>query len=220
MVFDEQRSFFSSNKINDLNFFSGFGTKITNHSQIINSFSPLSAWQTHSTNIKFATQPETNIKDVDGLITKTKGLLLMVKTADCVPIIFADRKNKIIGISHQGWKGTLDQLAVKMVFEMQKHGAQIEHLFAAVGPAICKKCYAVSPDLYAKFSQKFSLKEKDNYLDLKQINYQQLLSTGLKPEQIEVSRNCTYCEKELFYSCRRDGKKSPARMISFIAMRS
>lgn len=220
MVFDRGNTFFYSDKINDCNFFSGFATKLTDNSKIISSFSPISAWQTHSNNIKYLEQPETNIKDIDGFITKTENLLLIVKTADCVPIIFADKKNKIIGVSHQGWKGTLEQMSIKMVNFLIKYGAKKENLLVAIGPAICKKHYPVSADLYHQFAKRFFLREKDDHLDLKQINYQQLLDAGLKPSQIETSDLCTYCEKRLFYSYRREGKEKLGKMINFIAIKS
>jgi len=216
IVFDKRQNFFYSNKINDDNFFSGFGTKKTPYEEILPLELLKSHWQTHSTNIEYVKSNTVSLEDTDGFITREKNIFLIAKTADCVPIIFTDKINQVIGISHQGWKGTLNKMTTKMVEAMIDYGAEVSRLQIVIGPAICKKCYCVSAELYAIFAKTFSLKEKGNHLDLKQINYQQLLNTGLKPEQIEISTNCTYCEKEFFYSCRRDGKEKEERMTSFI----
>jgi len=218
IFYDQKDAFFYSSKINDAAIFSGFGTKNTPYSNLLSPYLLNSQWQTHSTNIKYVNKPNSDLSDNDGFITKEKGIYLIAKTADCVPLIFVDKKNLIIGISHQGWKGTLDKMAMKMVNELVDCGAEIDQLQVAIGPAICKKCYVVSSGLYIEFAKKFSLKGSDYHLDLKQINYQQLLTAGLKPEQIDLAQNCTFCEKELFYSYRRD-KEEDKRMINFVVLK-
>jgi hypothetical protein len=219
IVFYPSHDYFSSDKINNADFFGGFGTKRTSERKIFKSFYPVGAYQTHSTNIHVVTAYQSVINNADGLITKTKKILLVIKTADCVPMIFTDQKNKIIGISHQGWRGTLKKMAIKMVEAMIDNGAMIQELIVFIGPAICKLHYAVDRQLYNQFAQVFNLKAQDNHLDLKEINRQQLLTLGLKENQIEVSSYCPFCQHDLFYSYRREGKKLQGRMLNFIALK-
>lgn len=93
----------------------------------------------------------------DGMITVTPGLLLAIKTADCVPVLVVDVKRRVVGAFHAGWRGTAARVLEKGVGEMRRQfGSQPRHLRAAIGPCIRKCCYAVGSEVRAEFGSQFT----------------------------------------------------------------
>jgi polyphenol oxidase len=93
----------------------------------------------------------------DGLITDTPGLLLAVKTADCVPVLVADVKLRAIGAFHAGWRGTVARVVEKGSGEMQRRfGSLPQNLRAIIGPSIRKCCYQVGAEVRVEFESQFS----------------------------------------------------------------
>lgn len=92
----------------------------------------------------------------DGIITDTSELLLAVKTADCVPVLLADFKRRVVGAFHAGWRGTVARIVEKGVGEMRRQfGSQPRNLRAAIGPSIRRCCYQVGPEVRAEFDSQF-----------------------------------------------------------------
>ena len=117
--------------------------------------------QTHTTNIKIVTGSDlgkgivrpNEESDIDGLITKEKGLVLVNSYADCVPLYFVDPVNEVIGLAHSGWRGTAGCIGAQMIAQMQSHfGTRPEDIVAAIGPSICRECYEVSEDVARIFA--------------------------------------------------------------------
>ena len=93
----------------------------------------------------------------DGLITNAPGLLLAIKTADCVPVLVVDAKRRVVGAFHAGWRGTAARIVEKGVGEMRRHfGSLPRDLRAAIGPSVRKCCYSVGPDVIAEFESQFN----------------------------------------------------------------
>jgi len=93
----------------------------------------------------------------DGLITNTSGLLLAIKTADCVPVLVVDVKRRAVGAFHAGWRGTVARIAEKGVGEMRRHfGSLPRDLRAVIGPCIRRCCYSVGAEVRAQFESQFS----------------------------------------------------------------
>ena len=93
----------------------------------------------------------------DGLITDTLGLLLAVQTADCLPIIVADRKRQAVGVFHAGWRGTVKRIVEKGVGEMRKHfGSDPRDLVVAIGPGVRDCCYEVGEEVRTRFEAQFA----------------------------------------------------------------
>lgn len=93
----------------------------------------------------------------DGLVTNTPGLLLAIKTADCVPVLVVDVKRKVVGAFHAGWRGTAARVVEKGVGEMRRHfGSLPRDLRAAIGPCIRRCCYSVGSEVRAEFESQFS----------------------------------------------------------------
>lgn len=117
--------------------------------------------QIHSDVISVAAAPGpgTGKKDspkADALITHDPGLLLAVQTADCVPILLADKKRSVIAAIHAGWRGTLARIAVKTLGRMQmEYGTRPGDVVAALGPAIGRCCYEVGPEVAQAFATQF-----------------------------------------------------------------
>jgi polyphenol oxidase len=93
----------------------------------------------------------------DGLITDTPGLVLAVQTADCFPIILADRKRRAVGVFHAGWRGTAQRIAEKGMGEMRKHfQSDPRNLVAAIGPGVGECCYEVGEEVRTRFEAQFA----------------------------------------------------------------
>jgi YfiH family protein len=97
----------------------------------------------------------------DGLITNTPGFLLAIQTADCLPVILVDPRNRSVGVFHAGWRGTLKRVVEKGVGEMRRcFGTRPRDLKAAIGPGIHGCCYNVGPEVREEFESQFAYAER------------------------------------------------------------
>jgi len=109
-----------------------------------------------SANLDAATAGAKSALQGDALFTREPGVLLVVQTADCVPILFADKKNRAIAAIHSGWRGTLARIAVKTLGRMKmEFGTEPEDVIAAIGPAIGRCCYEVGSEVASDFDAQF-----------------------------------------------------------------
>ncbi len=93
----------------------------------------------------------------DGMVTDTPELLLAVQTADCLPIIVADRKRRAVGVFHAGWRGTVKRIVEKGVGEMRKHfGSDPRDMVVAIGPGVQGCCYEVGEEVRTGFEAQFA----------------------------------------------------------------
>jgi YfiH family protein len=158
----------------------------------------------------------------DAAITQLRGATLGVQTADCVPILLADRHGTAVAAIHAGWRGIASQIAAKSVARLVKdYGVAVTDLVAVIGPhnAVC--CYEVGEEVVEAIDDPASIERKPEWLKphLNQAlaNQRQLLDTGIPEDQIVVSNLCTQCRSDLFYSYRREGKRA-GRMLSVIGI--
>lgn len=92
----------------------------------------------------------------DALITRDLGLLLIVQTADCIPILLADTRRRAVAAIHSGWRGTAQRIAEKTLGRMRmEFGTRPEDVIAAIGPGIGRCCYEVGHEVVAEFAAKF-----------------------------------------------------------------
>lgn len=151
--------------------------------------------------------------DIDGLFTTKRHIPLVTFYADCVPIYFYDPVKKQIGMTHAGWRGTSTGIVRDMVEKFQAHGSQVEDILVGIGPAVCQDCYQVDEQVIQAMNFDFDVtmyyryqSEEDRYyIDLKAINKALLLSVGILDSHIEVTKYCTKCHGDLFFSHRREG---------------
>jgi polyphenol oxidase len=198
---------------------------------------PVKHWvgaeQTHDVNIvkaglsdrgKGAASYEDSFKGTDGFFTREAGILLTMCYADCVPIYFYAPKAHAIGVAHAGWKGTVKGIGSEMIKLFKEENIDPQDIFVAIGPSICENCYIVDNrviDLVQNIledveEKPYNLVSDNQYrLNLKNLNRQILKKSGVPDENIQVTSLCTSCQKEQFFSHRRD-KGNTGRMMSFI----
>ena len=178
-----------------------------------------------------------NINDVfdnvDGLITDIKGIALVTSLADCQGILLYDKKKKVIGNIHSGWKGTLNKIIINAINMMIKeYNSSISDIKVFFSPSILKCCFEVDEDIKNDFLNKFSnininkyitkgnlIKGKQKYLiDTIGININIIEAIGILPENITTSDICTKCNNNLYHSHRADSD-TDGRNILLISMR-
>jgi len=194
----------------------------------------------------------TTISDVDGLVYKQSpddiSIVLSVHTGDCVPLLAVDQVGKIIGVAHAGWKGTTLHIGKKLISEMEKLGAQAQHIRVVIGPRIGMCCYTITANRADVFREEFMqsrkagfsfpelkksqfrewcvnsdvIKERNGnfFADIGKANYIDLLSVGIKPEHIDYDRTlCTCCRTNDFYSFRKGKGVLKGEMLGVIGSR-
>lgn len=96
-------------------------------------------------------------RKADGLITNEPGFLIAIQTADCIPILVADRKKRVVAAFHAGWRGTVKRIAERGVGRMRlEFGSRASDLVAAIGPGIGVCCYAVGEEVLSEFESQFA----------------------------------------------------------------
>jgi polyphenol oxidase len=114
--------------------------------------------QIHSDVIHVVAALPADSPKADALATRTAGLLLGVQTADCVPILMADTRQRVVAAIHAGWRGTLARIAVKALGRMRmEFGTRPRDVVAALGPAIGRCCYEVGPEVAQAFAAQFRI---------------------------------------------------------------
>ena len=187
--------------------------------------------QTHSDRVEVITQNyrEQALDETDALITNETSVCLAVKTADCVPILLFDPKQKAIAAVHSGWRGTVQNIIGKTIEKMSLiYNTNPNELIAAIGPCISQEKYEVGNDVFEFFQQLFPEKNlilqfnkannKKAQLNLTEANKLLLIKSGVKEQNIECSNICTFSNKEDFYSARRDGQRT-GRMLNGIMLK-
>ncbi|MGN1218069.1 MAG: peptidoglycan editing factor PgeF [Phocaeicola sp.] len=190
--------------------------------------------QVHSTvvrtiDIRFLSASEAERKNmlegVDAVITNLPEVCVCVSTADCIPILCYDVRNKAVAAVHAGWRGTVARIVEKTLTKMQaEYGTRMQDIVAAIGPGISLQSFEVGDEVYQAFSDAgfdmdaISRRYGKWHIDLWEANRRQLISMGVNPDCIEMSGICTYIENEDFFSARRMGINS-GRIISGIMLR-
>ena len=183
--------------------------------------------QVHSADVVTVTGPMADKPRADALVTATPGVALTVLTADCQPVLFADRKAGVIGAAHAGWRGALDGVLEATLDAMEALGADRADTVAVIGPSISQRAYEVGPEFLDTFlmadeenARFFANGEGDRYLfDLPAFGLYRLRGAGIG--DAEWIRHCTYSDPERFYSYRRtthQGEADYGRLISAIRL--
>ena len=159
-------------------------------------------------------QQEQALEGVDALVTSMPGVVIGVNTADCVPIVLADEEAGVIAVAHAGWRGTVGRIARAVVEEMCRLGARAEHIVASMGPSICQDCFEVGDEVVEAFNKagfdldaivKHHPDTGKAHIDLRAANSAVLVATGVPVGNIVLSRHCSRCEHDHFFSARRLG---------------
>jgi YfiH family protein len=187
----------------------------------------------------------------DGIITAERGLLIGIQTADCIPVLVADRKRRVVAAFHAGWRGTVKRIVEIGVGRMRfEFGSRPQDLIAAIGPGVGPCCYAVGEEVQSEFDSQFAYSRElfhevysadavhnkypmlfltqcapghspigpSLHLDLTEANRRQLLDAGLSRRSIYLTRGCTNCETDLFFS-HRASRGYAGRMMAVIGLK-
>ena len=183
--------------------------------------------QVHSADAICVNGPLATKVKADGLATATPGVALAVLTADCQPVLFADRSAGVIGAAHAGWKGALNGILEATVRKMESLGAARAKIAAVIGPAISQRYYEVGPEFYDAFhtadpgyDRFFAAGKGDRlHFDLPAFGLHRLRQFGVG--SVTWTRHCTYADQDRFFSYRRSVHKKEAdygRLIAAIRL--
>lgn len=156
------------------------------------------------------------MEGVDGLITDKPQVCLVTFYADCVPLFFLDPVQKVIGLAHAGWRGTVLEIGRKMVERLEADfGSKPADILAGIGPSIGPCCFEVGPEVEHEFASAFPAWREEiirpaetagkSYVNLWRTNELILRQAGVLKEHITVTDLCTKCHAEYFHSHRRTG---------------
>ncbi len=177
--------------------------------------------QIHNTNVAVVTSTmrgngvysrDTALCGTDAMVTNQPDICIFVMSADCVPLLFFDPVNKVIGACHAGWRGTIKKAPLATIKTMCKtFGSIPADIIVGIGPSIGPCCYNVGGEVIDSVLRTFgstdSLIRFDNfdwqpYFDLWATNKYLLLEAGIKDNHIELASLCTQCHHKDFFSSR------------------
>jgi YfiH family protein len=174
--------------------------------------------QVHGTTVVEA--PWSRTPEGDASLATAPGSLLGIKTADCIPVLLVDPRQRRVAAAHAGWRGTAAGVAARAVEALVARGSRAGDLVAALGPGIGPCCYEVGDELREAFGPGgagfFRSRPGGRpHLDLRAANVRQLLGAGLRPDSVHHVTDCTCCRADLYPSYRREGRAA-GRIISFV----
>lgn len=157
----------------------------------------------------------------DAMVTNQPQFLLVVRTADCVPVLLVNQKAGIIGAIHAGWRGAVGGILSKTIQTcVEQFGSDVEDIHLAIGPSIGSCCYEVDAQVIDPLQTDYPdwqgvlrvAIEGKGMLDLKKLIWHQVLASGIPEHQVERIEECTHCRDDLFYSYRREGRVNGTMM--------
>ena len=170
--------------------------------------------QVHGGEVRVAkSRMDAVVPGCDGLVTNQRGVALVVRSADCLPIIAFDSDRRMLGLAHAGWRGVKAGLPAHLVDPFHYSSGHAQNLHIAIGPAIGPCCYEVGVDFEAWFPGHLLKKGGRFFLDLKKAAISQLTESGVLEENISVAPGCTSCDKENCFSYRQEGAAA-GRMVT------
>jgi hypothetical protein len=215
-----RRAFERCPRLLRLGFRHGFGTRYSDGRRP----APLAtARQVHGTRLVRADAPdapEAALVEADALFTTTPDLAVAVRTADCVPILVADRGGRAVAAIHAGWRGSVAGIAERSIAGLcAAIAAQPSELLAVIGPHIGPCCYEVDAPVIEAVRETAALRPSTRLdraqLDLFELNRRQLVAAGVPADAVLRVPGCTACDP-IYASYRRD--RTAERMVHFIQM--
>ncbi len=145
------------------------------------------------------------IPEADALYTKEKDLALVATHADCQVAIFYDPKNDIVAVAHAGWKGLVQNIYKEVMETLVKNEkANASDICVCISPSI-GPCHAEFVNYKTELPKEFwGYKTDNDHFNLFEIAKSQLMDCGIKDKNIEISKTCTFCDAENYFSYRRD----------------
>ncbi len=151
------------------------------------------------------------LAEADALVTPDPGVLLAVTVADCVPVFVVDPDRRVAALAHAGWRGTAAGVVEATLAALRSLGSRPDSWHVYLGPAICKRCYEVGPEVLAALGADAA---EGRLLDLRAEVARRARAAGADPARVRVSEACTRCDEGRFYSYR--GGAGGRRMCAFV----
>lgn len=173
--------------------------------------------QVHKNDVKIVTNADKHVclasvpYEADGIVTAEKGLPVWCFVADCVPVLLCDDVNGVAGAVHCGWRSSVTDILRNAIEQMEKLGAKRENICAAIGASIGKCCFETDRDvpdaietyLSGDTEGLWTVRGDGKYMvDLRAANARRLVQLGVKPENIDIFTECTYCSHDKYWSHR------------------
>lgn len=155
-------------------------------------------------------------QEADAMVSRTPGVRLLIKTADCIPVVLADEEAGLVAAVHAGWRGLTADIVPLTIARLVEMGASPARLKVGVGPSLGVECAEFSDPLVEIPAQYHWAIQADRHVDLWAILERQLADAGVVSDRVEWMRVCTCCSPEWF-SWRRD--KVMKRFGTFIGLR-
>ncbi len=170
-------------------------------------------------------QRDIDLEGYDALMTNVEDVCIGVSTADCIPVLLYDKKQRAVCAVHAGWRGTVMRIVEQSIARMTEvYGTNPADLIAQIGPGIHLESFEVGDEVYQAFEDagfdmnSISKKYEKWHLDLPECNRLQLISAGVPESQVSVSPVCTYMQSDTYFSARRLGIES-GRIFTGIILR-
>lgn len=161
--------------------------------------------QVHGDNIMMFEKYHEDEIGHDAIICNKPGVTIMVRTADCIPLVVGDPKVGIVAAIHAGWRGLMKDIIPKTLEKMFEMGSKPENIMVGIGPSLGLECSEFS-DPENEIPEKFHWAIHKKKVDLNGIALKQLADLGIKKENISHMNICTKCT-EGWFSFRRNGCK-------------
>ena len=191
------------------------------HSIILKQLHSNNGYVIDSPDHDLLTQPY--LREGDYLVTNQPNVGIGITTADCLPLVLFDHRNKIIAVAHAGWRGSVNQIAIKAVQAMQAMGATLNDIKVFFGASAKACCYRVDDNFRQYFAQfcyadtTFLYHDNALFFDLTLFNRLQLESIGINAHASNLTYNsCTICSLS-HCSYRRDGNQA-RRQLTFASI--
>ncbi len=187
----------------------------------------VTCYQIHSADCITVTAPTSERPQGDALVTNRPGIALGILTADCAPVLLADREVGVVGAAHAGWKGAIGGVTDATIAAMEALGARRDRIAAAIGPCIARPSYEVDGDFVQRFEQADPANERffadgragHAQFDLEAYVAHRLATAGVR--RIEALGLDTYADEDRFFSYRRAthrAEPSYGRQIAIIGL--
>lgn len=189
----------------------------------------VTVYQVHSPDAVTVIEPydEALRPHADALVTDRPGLALGILTADCAPVLLADREAGVVGAAHAGWKGAIGGITDSTIAAMETLGARRERIAAAVGPCIARASYEVDDSFFRRFAEADPANERffadgragHHQFDLEAYVAHRLAAAGVRT--VEALGEDTYSQPDRFFSFRRAthlGEPDYGRQIAIIGI--
>jgi purine-nucleoside/S-methyl-5'-thioadenosine phosphorylase / adenosine deaminase len=168
--------------------------------------------------------PEIELCAGDAVVSDGSHLACAIRTADCVPLLMADRETRRVAAIHAGWRGVVKGVARATVDAFVARGSRPEHLIVAIGPHISLAAFEVGPEVARELSEAsdavhavVTSEGAKPHVDLTQILGAQLVALGLSREAIDVLPACTFSDAARFFSYRRNGQQSGRQLSAIVS---